>query len=159
MSTQNMDRDALHEEANRLYWESDASVNQIGEGLGLSKGVLYDLIDPQPAGLPCPQCGEEMSFPNRTARDKGFLVCSACGLEEEEDAVQAFWEGAAEAPGGGASLEPKSVARRAGKAFQDAVDSSKSKVSAMSPTGRILAGTAILGIAAGVFLSTYFRRR
>jgi hypothetical protein len=159
MSTQNGDHDTLHEEVNRLYWDSDASVNQIGEGLGLSKGVLYDLIDPQPAGLPCPQCGEEMAFPNRTAREKGFLVCSACGLEEEEDAVQAFWEGAGEAPGGAANLEPKSVARRAGRAFQGAVDSSKNKVSAMSPTGRVLAGTAILGVAAGIFLGTYFRRR
>ena len=100
MPSQNPDHEALRDEANRLYWESEESVNQIGEALGLSKGVLYGLISPLPAGLPCPGCGEEMVFPNRTAREKGFLACPECGMEEEETAVQSYWEGEAEADPG-----------------------------------------------------------
>lgn len=159
MSIQSADQDALREEANRLYWESDESVNQIGEELALSKGVLYGLIDPLPAGLPCPKCGDEMIYPNRTARDRGFLACSACGMEEEEDAVQAFWEGAAEGSEGVPRLEPRTVAQRAGHAFQRAVGSGKSRVAGLSPKSRVLAGTAILGVAAGLAIGVYLRRR
>ena len=92
MSSNTPDQEAISQEANRRYWDSDESVNQIGEAMGLSKGVLYNLLEPLPAGLPCPSCGEEMVFPNRTARDKGFLECPECGLEEEEAAVQTYWE-------------------------------------------------------------------
>jgi hypothetical protein len=159
MSVHDADQDALRQEANRLYWESDESVNQIGEELELSKGVLYGLIDPLPAGLPCPDCAEEMAFPNRTARDRGFLACPACGMEEEEDAVQAFWEGAAEAPSASDNLDPRSVAQSAGHVFQKAMESGKTRVSSMSPTSRVLAGTALLGVAAGLFIGAYVRRR
>lgn len=159
MPSPSSDHDALFEEANRLYWESEESVNQIGESLGLSKGVLYGLIAPLPAGLPCPGCGEEMVFPNRTARDKGFLACPECGMEEEETAVQAYWEGEAETTGGLVFGGPRSLAHRAGEAVQQAVDSGKERVSNMTPRGRIIAGTALLGAAAGLVLGTVLRRR
>jgi len=159
MSNKNPDQDALFQEANRLYWESDESVNQIGEKLGLSKGVLYGLIDPLPAGLPCPGCGDEMVFPNRTARDKGFLACPECGKEEEEAVVQAYWEGKTP-PGGESDLDgPLALAQRAGDAMQKAVDSGRDRVSSMSPRNRVLAGTALLGVAAGLLLGAYFRKR
>ena len=159
MSDQTPDHDALHEDANRLYWDSDESVNQIGEELGLSKGVLYGLIDPLPAGLPCPECGEEMVFPNRTARDRGFLECPECGMEEEEEAVQAYWEGRADGGDEGELLPGRALAHRAGAAVQRAVDTGKDRVAAMSPTNRVLAGTALLGVAAGLVLGAYFRKR
>ena len=125
--------------------------------LGLSKGVLYGLIHPFPAGLPCPECGEEMVFPNRTARDRGFLACPECGMEEEEAAVNAYWEGAAET-GGDADI-PGTLAMRAGQAVQRAVGTGKEKVAAMTPRNRILAGTALLGIAAGLLIGAYVRKR
>jgi hypothetical protein len=160
MPSEKPDRDALQDEANRLYWESDESVNQISEELGLSKGGFYNLIAPLPAGLPCPDCGEEMVFPNRTARDKGFLACPQCGMEEEEDAVQAFWEGKAEALGDDAPLpSPRALGRRAGDAAEEAVATARERVSGMSPRSRILAGTALLGMAAGLLLANYFRKR
>ena len=159
MSSQDQDQDALYQEANRLYWESAESVNQIGEELGLSKGVLYGLIDPNPAGLPCPECGEEMVFPNRTARDKGFLACPECGKEEEETEVQAYWEGKAPAGGGAEFDGPRALARRAGNAMQKAVHDGRDRVSSMTPRNRILAGTALLGVAAGLLLGAYFRKR
>jgi hypothetical protein len=159
MSSQNSDPEALLDEANRLYWESEESVNQIGEALGLSKGVLYGLITPLPAGLPCPGCGEEMVFPNRTAREKGFLACPSCGMEEEEAAVQAYWESEAETDEGLVFGGPKALAHRAGQAVQHAVDSGRDRVSNLTPRGRIIAGTALLGAAAGLALGAYLRRR
>ena len=158
MSSDHPDQDPLFEEANRLYWESDKSVNQIGEELDLSKGMLYGLIAALPAGLPCPECGEGMVFPNRTARDKGFLECPECGKEEEETAVRAFWEE------DGESLDPvpsdsRALARRAGDAVQEAVNTGREHVSNLGPGGRIVTGTALLGIAAGLALGAYFRRR
>lgn len=159
MSNEKEDQDALFEEANRLYWESDQSVNQIGEELDLSKGVLYGLIAALPAGLPCPECGEEMVFPNRTARDKGFLACPDCGMEEEENAVRSFWEGKGELPGEAGAAEGRPFTRRAGEAVQRAVNTGKERVSNMSPRGRIIAGTALLGVAAGLVLGAYVRKR
>jgi hypothetical protein len=151
MSGHTPDHDALSHEANSLYWDSEESVNRIGEQMGLSKGVLYGLITPHPAGLPCPSCGEEMVFPNRTAREKGFLECPECGMEEEEAAVQEYWEREEEAGG--------SLAHRAGSAVQRAVGTGRDRVAGMSPRGRILAGTALLGVAAGLILGSYLRKR
>lgn len=158
MSSEQPGQEALNQEANRLYWESDESVNQIGEELGLSKGVLYGLITPLPAGLPCPGCGEEMVFPNRTAREKGFLVCPECGTEEEKSVVQAFWEGASEIESGEEG-PTASLAQRAGRAVQQAVDTGVGRVKGLTPRGRILAGTALLGVATGIILAGFLRRR
>ncbi len=68
-------------EANRLYWESDASVNGIAEKMGVSKGRLYDLLLPLDAGAPCPECGSPLGFPHRTARDRGVVGCDRCDFE------------------------------------------------------------------------------
>ena len=159
MSSGHPDQDALYEEANRLYWESDQSVNQIGEILDLSKGVLYGLIDAFPANLPCPGCGEEMVFPNRTARERGFLACSSCGMEEEEVAVRSYWEEEGEPMGTSDADDERALTARAGEAVQDAVQRGRDSISGLSPRGRIVAGTALLGIAAGLDLGTYFRKR
>ena len=153
------DHDALHEEANRLYWESDQSVNQIGEALDLSKGVLYGLITALPAGLPCPKCGEEMVFPNRTAREKGFLACEECGMEEEENAVRSYWEGEGEIPAVESTEDTRALARKAGDAVKNAVNTGKDRVSSLSPRNRVIAGTALLGVAAGIVLGAHLRKR
>jgi len=156
MSSNTPDQDALSQDANQRYWESDESVNQIGETLGVSKGMLYNLLEPLAAGLPCPGCGEEMVFPNRTARDKGFLECPECGLEEEEEAVQTFWEEEGDST---LILQPRRMVQRAGEAVQRAVDTGRDRVESMTPRGRIIAGTALLGAAAGLVLGTYLRKR
>ena len=78
--------------ANDLYWRSGSSVNQLARELDLSKGALYEIITPMAAGLPCP-CGHgEMTYPNRTARERGFVSCTACGLENEEEHIRDYLE-------------------------------------------------------------------
>lgn len=74
--------------ANRLYWESDQSVNAVAELLGVSKGRLYDLVSPLPIDIPCPECGRALAFPNRTARDRGLVTCDTCGFEGDRDDLE-----------------------------------------------------------------------
>jgi hypothetical protein len=121
----------LAERANALYWESEGSVNDIAEELDLSKGSLYNLVEPKGAGLACPECAAELEYPNRTARDKGFVTCPACGLEEEEEVVRGL----------------------AGEAID--LDGSPD---ARIRTRRTLWATALLGAAAGIIVARWMRR-
>lgn len=116
--------------ANTSYWDSGASVNDIAAELDLSKGSLYGMIRPQGAGLDCPECGSELEYPNRTARDKRFVTCSGCGLEEEEDVIRELARGD----------EPEAVA------------------SGALSSQRTLAATVLLGAAAGIMLVRWMRR-
>lgn len=65
--------------ANELYWGSQWSVNQIADELDLSKGVLYGIIRPRPSGFTCPSCGQELVYPNRTAKERKLVACASCG--------------------------------------------------------------------------------
>ena len=78
--------------ANDQYWNSDAGVNQLARDLDLSKGTLYEILAPLPAGISCPHCDGELGFSNRTARERGFLSCAGCGLEGEKERVLARLE-------------------------------------------------------------------
>ena len=73
------------EQLNRLYWESDASVADIADQLDISRRALYDGIEPQPAGVPCPECGAALGFRNRTSAESGEAECSECGNVVELD--------------------------------------------------------------------------
>jgi hypothetical protein len=83
--------------ANELYWQSDRSVNQIADEMELSKGMLYGMIRPLAAGLPCPRCSADMEFANRTARERGLITCPSCTLELDEKEARTQLEQAAPA--------------------------------------------------------------
>jgi predicted RNA-binding Zn-ribbon protein involved in translation (DUF1610 family) len=74
--------------ANELYWGSELSVNQIADEMDVSKGMLYELIHPEPAGLVCPACAQELVYANRTARDRSLLACTHCGWEGDEEEAE-----------------------------------------------------------------------
>jgi UDP-N-acetylmuramyl tripeptide synthase len=125
--------------ANRLYWESDESVNAIADALGVSKGRLYDLIDPLAAGVACPDCGAALAFPNRTARDRGMVTCDACGFEGEREEGEE-----------GASVR---AVRRARQAFRSATGAGdRGGVADAAMLGGIL-----VGLAAGIGLYRWLR--
>lgn len=126
--------------ANELYWDSDESVNQIAEDLELSKGALYSVIQPLPTGLACPDCGEELLYPNRTARERGMVGCPACGFEGEE-------EEASDGPGVAASSSVGD-ALETGMAAWDEMDGVRK---------RTIIGGALLGAAAGLALVFWTR--
>lgn len=71
--------------ANELYWGSDHSVNQIAEELDLSKGALYGIVVPETAGHGCPLCGDEVGYPNRTAKERDLLRCATCDWDGSTD--------------------------------------------------------------------------
>jgi hypothetical protein len=76
--------ESADDRANRMYWGSDVSVNQIAEQLDLSKGALYEMIRPLPAAVACPDCGEEAVHPNRTALERGLVACLSCGWDGDQ---------------------------------------------------------------------------
>ncbi|MDH5588535.1 MAG: hypothetical protein OEZ65_12370 [Gemmatimonadota bacterium] len=133
--------------ARELYWTSELSVNQIAEELGLSKGTLYAEIRPEGSGRACPQCAHEVSFPNRTSRDRGEASCPGCG-----------WTGPVEALS-------EAVPEHADAEYRSS-RSPEAPPSAFGggarPTGyddRFLVGIALVGMAAGIALATLVRRR
>ncbi len=70
--------DALHERANELYWNSPDTVDQVAGQLGMTRNTLYGAVRPLPAGAACPDCGEDLVFPNRTTRAAGRAMCLTC---------------------------------------------------------------------------------
>jgi hypothetical protein len=68
-------------EANRLYWDSETSVGDIANQLGISRRGLYEAIEPRSAGLPCSECGSDMLFANRSALASGTARCPSCDQE------------------------------------------------------------------------------
>ncbi|HSG49547.1 MAG TPA: hypothetical protein VLA43_17130 [Longimicrobiales bacterium] len=128
----------LVEQANSLYWESDASVNEIAEKLDLSKGALYGVVEPLDAGTPCPECGGALEFPNRTARHKGLVSCPVCGMEEELELVEAVALDARDevAPPPPGASQPAPVVPM-----------------------RTLVASTLLGLAAGIAIGQITRRR
>lgn len=74
--------DALHASANRLYWHSRDSVEALASRLGMSRHSFYQSIRPEAAGQACAECGGEMEYANRTARQTGNARCAACGAAE-----------------------------------------------------------------------------
>ena len=134
MANQAKQGEAAARKANKLYWGSDISVNQIAEKLDLSKGRLYGLLVPLPTGDQCPDCGEETGYANRTARDRHQATCSHCA-----DGVQ----------GRGAKVMTKPAVTSSKAPARWGVPGNKSKA---------LLGAAMLGVAAGLFLAAQRRR-
>jgi hypothetical protein len=75
-------------EANRLYWDTDSSVGDIANQLGVSRRALYEAIEPRSAGVPCSECGTETVFANRSALANGSARCPSCEAEIEVPAAR-----------------------------------------------------------------------
>jgi len=139
--------DDVVSQANERYWNSDAGVNQLARDLELSKGALYEIIAPLPAGVPCPHGDGELAFTNRTARERGFVSCPACGLEDDRERVLARLEEAAHDP---TIVEPPT-------APDPAVTDPPAAPGRSLET--LLVVTALAGVAAGLILGGLLRRR
>src|SRR5687767_3564463 len=68
-------------EANRLYWDTESSVGEIANQLGVSRRALYEAVEPKPSGVPCHICGTETMFANRSALASGSARCPSCEAE------------------------------------------------------------------------------
>jgi len=143
-------------DANRRYWETAESVNAIAEAMDVSKGRLYDLLLPLDAGVACPSCGGALGFAHRTARQRGVVVCDACGYEGavddllDEDAVAEL------AAGDGRLKQPEPGSATRGSRGTELWTPG---VSERTTTGqRAAIGATLLGLAAGLLLVGWFRR-
>ena len=97
--------------ANELYWGSELSVNQIADEMDVSKGMLYELIHPQPVGAACPVCDQELVYANRTARERALLACPSCGWEgAEDDAEPGVGDASVVLPEGGEDVDAPTIA-------------------------------------------------
>jgi predicted RNA-binding Zn-ribbon protein involved in translation (DUF1610 family) len=150
--------------ANKLYWGSDRSVNQIADELDLSKGALYEMIRPLATGFGCPICGAEVVHSNRTAKDRGRVDCPSCAWDGTED----------EAVGGPEATDgPDPAAPRAPRLDGvDPVDEiypaddydapgplPAAEAERVTSVRRLMTGGALLGAAVGLALVLWARRR
>ena len=139
--------DDVVSQANERYWNSDAGVNQLARELELSKGALYEIIAPLPAGVPCPRGDGELAFTNRTARERGFVSCPACGLEDDRERVLARLEEAAHDP---------TIVDPPGPHDPAVADPPAAPTRSLET---LLVVTALAGVAAGLILGGLLRRR
>jgi predicted RNA-binding Zn-ribbon protein involved in translation (DUF1610 family) len=146
----------LSARANELYWQSGMSVNQIAEDMDLSKSRLYGLVQPHQAENPCPECGSDLVFPNRTAMEKGFVSCASCSFEGEAD-------GASREPRRELTIEARRKAPTpAGTTPVGSKEPAQRTTRVPTHTGpgakRVLWGSALLGLAAGLYIAIRQRR-
>ncbi len=141
MSSKETEDQKLSARANELYWRSGQSVNQIAEEMDLSKSRLYGLVEPLPAGSPCPECQTELLFPNRTAMEKGFVSCPDCGFESKSAT-----NGQAAGP---TPPDPQPEADQ---------DTASAPERQRLGSKRVLWGSALLGVAAGLYIAIRQRR-
>ena len=135
------------QKANRLYWESGRSVNQIAEDLGLSKGALYEMISPLASEFGCPLCESPMHYAHRTAHDKGVLTCSGCETQFEDSDPQLQPLNAEAAPTAALQGGPRDVWV------------SGSGAPSARPNNQVLVGTAVLGVGVGLLIARLIGRR
>ncbi len=125
-----------------------------------------------------------MGYANRTAREKRVLSCSACGFEDLEKVILAHYEKLGHRPelagdsSGATSYQALGNPRV--PAFADASEARRSDLpetprpdrlpvgsgEAVTPTHRssrslekLLLGSALIGVAVGLAVSTLFRKR
>jgi hypothetical protein len=112
-------------EANELYWNSDASVGEIANQLGMSRRALYDVVEPKSAEVPCPTCGTTTVFANRSALAAGLARCPSCETETAIPAARservAMAEAPAEPPAGNGARRTASNVTLGGAALVGAV--------------------------------------
>jgi hypothetical protein len=79
------EKTATAREVNRLYWDTESSVAEISNKLGVSRRGLYELIEPMAAGVECNSCGAELYYGNRSAKAAATARCLVCGAERTVD--------------------------------------------------------------------------
>ncbi|HEV2736832.1 MAG TPA: hypothetical protein VGV85_18475 [Longimicrobiaceae bacterium] len=153
--------DAQHERANRMYWNSSETVDRIAEQLGMSRNALYASVRPEPAGVECPECDEELVFPNRTSRLAGRALCVSCGTTHAVADLPAV---GSRASGAGSTARTPSHThagreegyREAGGALLGGL---REGLAAVEPKrAAMIGGAAVMGAVAGVAAASLLRR-
>jgi hypothetical protein len=72
---------SIAKQANRMYWQTEASVADIAEKLNVSRRALYELVEPESSGTSCSACGGDVVFVNRSAKASAQGRCASCGAQ------------------------------------------------------------------------------
>ena len=147
--------DETRERINRLYWDSDASVGEIADQVGVSRRALYDAIEPRPASRSCPECGGALGFRNRTAAEGGEAECADCGF------TTALRVGAADTGQDLATDRGREPGFEEPEVEQEARAGPKTPVRRLPPPhgGAAMSAALLAGIAAGAVTAYLLRRR
>jgi ribosomal protein L37AE/L43A len=153
MTSKKSDDRKLADQANELYWRSEQSVNRIAEGMDLSKSGLYALIRPLPAERTCPECGEELVFLNRTTQQKAVMSCPECEnvVEGSDSKVRTPRKQAARRSTASTKPDGEPVIELAPGGRETAPRKTSPRHSWKS--SRVLWGSVLLGLAAGLYLT------
>jgi len=141
MSEANSSR--LAAQANEMYWHTSRPAGRLADELGISRSKFYALIEPLQLDLTCSECGAPLTFNSRTDREAGRGRCSQCGAVADV-APQALAEEAGAGAGAGTPTREESAPATPG---------------ADSYGVRELWLTAIAGVAAGMAITAWWRRR
>lgn len=136
-------------QANRLYWETDASVADIAEQLDISRRALYDLIEPRTTDRSCPDCGSLLVLRNRTAMHRRHAECPECEVEISLDAATA------DATDAGRGVEPQVEQERAAGRLSPVASGPEGP----SSSGPLLGGALVMGLAVGAAATYLVRQR
>jgi hypothetical protein len=140
-------------EANRLYWETEASVAEIAARFDLSRRGLYEVVRPFDAGVQCNSCGGALAYENRLSRRAGQAMCAACGTRQavsnEATSPPAFAESQV------AQSSDVDDARSDDRAYHE----EDSRSNDLRQRAVLLGGAAIAGIALGTVATLLARRR
>jgi hypothetical protein len=134
--------DRLAAEANELYWHSTRPAGRLADELGISRSKFYALIKPLRLEIACEACGAPLTFNSRTDREAGRGRCSGCGavVDVAPEALES--EGAL-----------------AGEPGQNAESVLLSPSADQGFGARELWLTAFAGVAAGLAVTAWWRRR
>ncbi|MEW5931317.1 MAG: hypothetical protein AB1941_27950 [Gemmatimonadota bacterium] len=151
--------DARQERANRLYWTSSETVDRIAGQLGMSRNALYSSVRPAPAGVECPDCDEELVFPNRTSRLAGRALCLACdathAVADLPPAGSRLGRGRAAVGADASGYEGREEGYAGGRGMR-----LRDGLAAVEPQrAALIGGAAVMGAVAGVAAATLLRRR
>lgn len=105
---------AIRASVDRLYWNSNGTVEELTTRLRISRQALYACINPLAAGASCQECGGEMVFANRTSRTTRKARCTGCGATERMPAEVAADAPAPDGRKPAMLVAPESAGRRRG---------------------------------------------
>jgi hypothetical protein len=146
-----------HDDANRLYWETNASVAEIADQLAISRRALYDAIEPRPAQAPCPECGVILVFRNRTAAERRRAECLECELEMAlEELTGGGAPGATAGPTTGGAARPTPGPTPGPTSGPTPV---RERTASVSGNGAVLGGSLLAGLALGAAAGYLIRKR
>jgi hypothetical protein len=132
----------LAAKANELYWQTSRPAGRLADELGISRSKFYALVEPLHTEITCSACGAPLAFSSRSDRDSGRGQCSGCGAAE--------------------TVPAEHIPARPLDAEQ-AEESVRSVTGLTSwielPGNRDLWLSALAGVAAGLLISTLWRRR